>query len=161
MTGESRKPRQRTLGGIPGHVPAEQSVIFSGIRNKARIIVFIDESGLSERPARVKTWAPKGQTPVLQYHFNWHQLSVIAGISSRRFYFRLFPGAIKGPQVIEFLHALGQQIRQKLLVIWDGARFIDAQGCASTSKRSRVPCRSSRSRPMLRNLTRRSIFGAT
>jgi len=51
----------------------------------------------------VKTWAPKGQTPVLQYHFNWHQLSVIAGITFRRFYFRLFPGAIKGPQVIEFL----------------------------------------------------------
>lgn len=76
---------------------------------------------MSERPTRVKTWAPKGQTPVLQYHFNWHQLSVIAGISSRRFYFRLFPGAIKGPQVIEFLHALGQQIRQRLLVIWDGA----------------------------------------
>lgn len=46
---------------------------------------------------------------------------MIAGISARRFYFRLFPGAIKGPQVIEFLHALGQQIRQPLLVIWDGA----------------------------------------
>ena len=46
---------------------------------------------------------------------------VIAGISARRFYFGLFPGAIKGTQVIEFLHALGQQIRQPLLVIWDGA----------------------------------------
>jgi hypothetical protein len=46
---------------------------------------------------------------------------VIAGISARRFYFRLFPGVIKGPQVIEFPHALGQQIRQPLLVIWDGA----------------------------------------
>ena len=32
MTGQSRKPRQRTLGGIPGHVPAEWAVIFSGIR---------------------------------------------------------------------------------------------------------------------------------
>lgn len=58
---------------------------------------------------------------MLQYHFNWHQLSVIAGISARRFYFRLFPGAIKGPQVIEFLQALGRQIRQRLLIIWDGA----------------------------------------
>ena len=57
---------------------------------------------------------------MLQYHFNWHQLSVIAGIAFRRFYFRLFPGAIKGPQSIEFLHALGLQIRQPLLVIWDG-----------------------------------------
>jgi hypothetical protein len=43
------------------------------------MLVFIDESGLSERPTRVRTWAPRGQTPVLQYHFNWNQLSVIAG----------------------------------------------------------------------------------
>jgi len=85
-----------------------------------RVIVFVDESGLSERPTRVRSWAPKGHTPVLQYCFNWHQLSVIAGVSFYRFYFRLFPGAIKGPQVIAFLRALKAQIKRKLLVIWDG-----------------------------------------
>ena len=31
-----------------------------------RAIVFIDESGVSEPPHRVRTWAPRGQTPVLQ-----------------------------------------------------------------------------------------------
>ena len=29
-------------------------------RRNGRTIVFVDESGLSERPTRVKTWAPKG-----------------------------------------------------------------------------------------------------
>jgi len=82
--------------------------------------VFVDESGLSERPTRVRTWAPKGETPVLQYHFNWKQLSVIAGITIYRFYFRLFPGTIKGPQLIEFLAALHKTIGRRLLVIWDG-----------------------------------------
>ena len=43
--------------------------------------LFIDESGLSERPTRVRTWSPKGHTPVLQYSFDWKQLSVIAGVS--------------------------------------------------------------------------------
>lgn len=57
---------------------------------------------------------------MLQYCFNWHQLSAIAGITFYRFYFRLFPGAIKGPQVIEFLRALKAHIKHKLLVIWDG-----------------------------------------
>ena len=89
-------------------------------RREGRTIVFIDESGLSERPTRVKTWAPKGQTPILQYSFNWKQLSVIAGISFWNFYFRFHAGAIRGPQFVEFLHALTQQIRGKLLVIWDG-----------------------------------------
>ncbi len=87
---------------------------------EGRTIVFIDESGLSERPTRVKTWAPKGQTPVLQYSFNWKQLSVIAGISFWSFYFRFHAGAIRGPQFVEFLQTLARQIRGKLLIIWDG-----------------------------------------
>ena len=68
----------------------------------------------------MRTWSPKAQTPVLQYSFNWKQLSVIAGISYWQFYFRLFPGSIKGPQIIEFLKALKAQIKRKLLIIWDG-----------------------------------------
>ncbi len=87
---------------------------------QGRTIVFVDESGLSERPHRVRTWAPRGQTPVLQYSFNWQCLSAIAGITIWNFYFRLFPGSIKGPQVIEFLKHLQQHIGGRLTVIWDG-----------------------------------------
>jgi transposase len=82
-------------------------------------IYFIDESGLSERPCRARTWAPKGETPVLQYSFGWKQLSVIAGASFWHFYFRLYPSAIRTPQVIEFLKALQAAIGKKLLIIWD------------------------------------------
>lgn len=82
--------------------------------------MFIDESGLSERPYRVRTWAPRGQTPVLQYHFNWKLLSVIAGVTWWNFYFRLYPGTIKSEQIIEFLGHLRRQCRQKLLIVWDG-----------------------------------------
>lgn len=84
-----------------------------------RTIVFIDESGLSERPTRVRTWSPKGHTPVLQYSFDWKQLSVIAGVSFWRFYFRFFPGSIKKEQIVEFLKALKTQIKGKLLIVWD------------------------------------------
>jgi len=83
--------------------------------------VFVDESGLSERPHRVRTWAPRGQTPVLQYSFNWKCLSAMAGITIWNFYFRLFAGSIKAPQVIEFLEVLLRHLPGKLLVIWDGA----------------------------------------
>jgi transposase len=83
------------------------------------VIVFIDESGLSERPCRARTWAPRGQTPVLQYSFTWKQLSVIAGISCWRFYFRLHSGSIRSPQIVEFLKALHATLSKKLLIIWD------------------------------------------
>ena len=83
-------------------------------------MVFIDESGLSQKPHRVRTWSPRGQTPVLQFDFNWKKLSVIAGVTVWNFYFRLYPGTIKSPQVVEFLQHLQRHIGTKLLVIWDG-----------------------------------------
>lgn len=57
---------------------------------------------------------------MLQLHFNWKQLSAIVGITFYRFCFRLFPGAIKGAQLIEFFSALYRTIGRKLLVVWDG-----------------------------------------
>lgn len=86
------------------------------------MIVFIDESGISERPTRVRTWALKGQTPVIQFHFNWNHVSVIAGLSRTNYLFRLYDGSIKKEQVVEFLKALKAHLEQPLLIIWDGAR---------------------------------------
>src|SRR6516162_6592550 len=91
-------------------------------KNENRTIVFIDESGLSERPHRCRTWAPRGQTPVLQYHFNWKTLSAMAGVTWWNFYFRLFPGTIRSPQVVEFLGHLQRHLGGKLLIVWDGLR---------------------------------------
>jgi len=68
----------------------------------------------------MRTTAPKGQTPVLQYSFNWQQLSLIAGVTYWRFYFRFFPGAIKGPQIVDYLKAVKTTIHGRLLIIWDG-----------------------------------------
>jgi len=74
---------------------------------------------LSQRPHRMRTWARKGQTPVLEFNFNWKLLSVIAGMTFWNFYFQLFPKAIRSAQVIEFLGHLKRHLRGPLLVIWD------------------------------------------
>jgi hypothetical protein len=49
-------------------------------RCERRTIVFIDESGLSERPHRGRTWAPRARADpgAAQYHFNWKMLSAAA-----------------------------------------------------------------------------------
>ncbi len=59
---------------------------------------------------------------MLQYHFNWKTLSAIAGITWLTFYFRLFPGTVRSPQVVEFLSHLMRHIPGDMLVIWDGLR---------------------------------------
>jgi transposase len=74
---------------------------------------------------------------VLQYHFRWKTLSLMAGITWWNFYFKLFPGAIKAPQIVEFLTHLMRHLGRPLLVIWDGLpghrsglvrAFVAAQG---------------------------------
>lgn len=47
---------------------------------------------------------------------------MIAGVSFSNAYFRLHPGTIRAPQIVAFLKALVAQIRQPLLIIWDGLR---------------------------------------
>ena len=59
---------------------------------------------------------------MLQYHFNWKTLSAMAGVTWWNFYFRLFPGAIRSPQVVEFLRHLMRHLRGRLLIVWDGLR---------------------------------------
>ena len=83
------------------------------------MLVFVDESGLSQRPHRCRTWAPRGQTPILQYNFNWKSLSVAAGLTWWNFYFRIYTGAVKKEQVVDFLEALVRHLDQPLLVVWD------------------------------------------
>ena len=57
---------------------------------------------------------------MLQYHFNWKTISRSRWDDLVDFYFRLFPGAIRSPQIIEFLSHLLRHIPGKLLIVWDG-----------------------------------------
>jgi transposase len=90
-------------------------------RQQRRTLVFLDESGLSTRPTRARTWAPRGQTPLLHETFNWKSLSIIGGLALWRFYFQIHAGSIKSPQVIEFLQHLQRHVPGKILLLWDGA----------------------------------------
>ena len=56
---------------------------------------------------------------MLEYNFNWKSLSAIAGLTFWNFYFRLYPGAVKSPQVIDFLQALVRHLATPLLLVWD------------------------------------------
>jgi hypothetical protein len=93
-------------------------------------LVFIDESGLLMAPFVRRTWAPRGQTPLLSQRTRTHQkVSIIAAlcVSPRRdqvhLYFRLHPQTnIATPQVIDFLRQLRRQIHSPLVLVWDRLR---------------------------------------
>ena len=113
------KARERNEEAIRGWQRKTWPPIKKKPAKEERTIVFIDESGLSQKPHRCRTWAPRGETPVLEFNFNWDKLSVLAGLTLRNFYFRLYPGAIGELEVIDFLKALVRHIDGPLLIVWD------------------------------------------
>jgi|SRR5206468_6859771 len=96
-------------------------------RRRKAWIFFQDESGVSERPSVRRTWAPKGETPILIHSFNWKKLSICAAIGYRwdgrrsRVFFQTRPGSYDSDSLIAFLKDLRREMRgQKVILIWDG-----------------------------------------
>lgn len=90
-------------------------------------IVFEDESGFSEQPPVRRTWAPRGETPVLIHAFNWKKMSVCSGLAYRwdgkraRLFFQMKPGSYDTESLISFLGELKKHMRRrKVILVWDG-----------------------------------------
>ena len=90
-------------------------------------IVFEDESGVSQRPSIRRTWAPKGQTPVLIHAFNWKKMSVAAALAYRwdgkrsRLFFQTKPDSYNEESLVAFLKDLKRELHaKKCILIWDG-----------------------------------------
>ena len=80
----------------------------------------MDEAGFYLLAAAIKTWAPRGKTPILKYPF-WEHLSVISAMTPEgQLYTMIQDKSFKGPDVVRFLKHLLRHIAGKLLVIWDG-----------------------------------------
>lgn len=89
--------------------------------------MFQDESGLSARPSVRRTWAPRGETPVLVQADNWKKLSVAGALAYRwagrrcQFYFAVRPGRYDSESRIGFLEPLRRQRRGRAVIGgWDG-----------------------------------------
>ena len=86
--------------------------------------MYVDESGFYLLPHVCRTWAPKGQTPVIEEKAGKEHLSVIAAMAPNG---QLYVGgqdkAYDSEAVIEFLQYLCRRYRRKnLIVVWPGGR---------------------------------------
>src|SRR5512135_625606 len=91
-------------------------------RRERRGLVFVDESGFYLLPGVVKTYAPRGETPILDEWQTRDHLSVMGGVTTEgKVYSLVRPRALNGLHSIEFLVHLGRLVGDRLLVIWDGS----------------------------------------
>lgn len=93
-----------------------------GADQESRTIVWVDESGFSLLPGAVRTYAPRGQTPILRLPLSRDHLAVISGITPTGRPLTLVQGhPDKSPDIVRFLKHLLRHIPGKLLAIGDGA----------------------------------------
>lgn len=87
---------------------------------------FWDESGISQKPSIRRTWAPKGQTPILLSTGSWKSRSVVGIITARhngqkpKLFLRIFTRTIRSIEVIRTLKELRHHIQGRLVLVWDG-----------------------------------------
>ena len=91
-------------------------------RREHRALVFVDESGFYLLPGVVKTYGPRGETPVVDEWQTRDHLSVMGGVTPEgKVYSLVRPHSLNGLHSIAFLAHLVRQVAGRILVIWDGS----------------------------------------
>src|SRR5262245_33518704 len=134
-----------------GHYPVGPRAV-AGASSKAqserRTIVWVDESAFYPLPGVVRTYAPRGETPILRSLVTHDHLSVISGLTmDGRLLMQRREQAFRGPEVVGFLRHLLRHLPGPLLVIWDGApihrahpvKDFLAQGAAARLQLEQLP----------------------
>jgi transposase len=105
----------------------EEVAVAPGKKN-ADTLIFMDESGFAEGSVIRRTWAPRGQTPIVHPKArSWKWMSAIGALAySRRRSRRarvllLFQrGPVRTPGVLRFLRHLRRHTHGRVLLLWDG-----------------------------------------
>ena len=87
--------------------------------------MLIDESGFMLQPLTRRTWAPRGQTPVMEVWVRHDRLTAISALAltphRRRcdLYFKLLRHNAKAEDYFWFLIEVRREIGRPLVVVWD------------------------------------------
>lgn len=90
------------------------------------MIIFADESGLSERPSIRSTWAPRGKTPVVVHNFRWYKCSMMGGLiyrpdgASAKLTFEIIEGSYNKESIFSWCQRLVRTLAgTRAHLIWD------------------------------------------
>ena len=99
-------------------------------------IVWVDESGFYLLPLALRTWAPRGQTPLLRVKLTRDHLSAISGSPVEgRLFLQVRADTYDSAAVVGFLRVLLRKIPGKVLVSWDGSPIHKGQAIKAFLKR--------------------------
>jgi transposase len=128
-----RRARERNEAAILDWQSQEFPRIARETQKRQAHLVFLDESGFMLTPTVRRTWAPRGQTPIVKAWDRRDRISAISSITvspknrSLNLYFDLLEDNtnVHGEDVVEYLRRLKAQLGGPLTVLWDGGRVHD------------------------------------
>lgn len=146
-----QKPERRALQRDETAIARWKRYVWPQIKLKARRLgahlVFLDESGFLLIPNVKRTWAPRGQTPVVHHLLSHKKLSAISALAVSpackhiALYLQFRPRAFKAPDVQAFLEELLTHIRGPIILLWDrGPIHTDRRVQAFIVQHPRLQC---------------------
>jgi transposase len=120
-----QKPLFRAYQKNPELVEQWKKSVFPAIKKRAKkmgaAIYFQDESGIRSDFHSGTTWAPKGQTPVVEVTGARFSLNMIGAIDMRgKLRFTVVKGTISAEHTCDFLQRLMHDAENPVFLIWDG-----------------------------------------
>lgn len=119
-----QKPRRRAIQRDEAAIVRWRMMDWPKLLHEAAVagqtIVFMDEAGFRLLPALVRTYAPRGQTPVLDVPFSYEHLSVMGALTLDGTLLTWIQyHSVKGRDVVRFLKHLLASIPGNILLVWD------------------------------------------
>jgi transposase len=120
----AQRPARRATERQDEAVRAWLESTYPAIARKAQAqgceIQWADETGLSRRANYGRSFAPRGQTPVIRRPGKRFSQSMISSLTNQgKLRFMIYEGAIKAPIFLNFLQRLVREAARKLFVIVD------------------------------------------
>ena len=140
----AQKPLQRAYQRDPQAIEQWQRVVFPSIAAQARRegaeVFFWDESGFRADAVHGKTWARRGQTPVVERPGQRQSISAASAVNSKgAFWFQTYAGALTGELFVELLRKMMYRRKKPVHLVVDGLpahkKAVVKQYVASTAGR--------------------------
>jgi transposase len=128
-----RRARERDANAILDWQSVEFPRLVREAQARGAHLVFLDESGFQLNPSRRRTWAPRGQTPILDAWDKRDRISAISSITvspvnrTLNLYFDLLPDNenVRGEDIVDYLRRLKEHLGGPMTVLWDGSPVHD------------------------------------
>jgi transposase len=122
------RARERSPAAIEAWLERAYPAIARRAKREGAVIYWGDETGISNQDQIGRTWALKGQTPVVAQSAKWITQSLISAVSNRGLMrFMFYDGALNADRFIAFLRRLVKDAKQKVFLIVDNLKVHHAK----------------------------------